>query len=164
MCSSDLPGFGDCDASPATGCETDVRVTAAHCGACGTRCAAPANATAACASGACGFTCNAGFADCDRDAANGCEANLLTSATNCGACGTACGAGRCEVGRCVSNRNCAEILRAAPSSPSGNYTIDPDGAGGRSAYTVYCDMATEGGGWTVVFQASTANLNDAALD
>ena len=157
-------GYGDCDLSAATGCEADLRTAVAHCGACGTRCATAANATTTCAAGACGFTCNAGFADCDRSAANGCEVDLRTSATSCGACGNACGTGRCEDGRCVNNRSCAEILRTAPSSISGNYIIDPDGAGGRSPYTVFCDMTTEGGGWTVVFQAATSNYSDGALD
>ncbi len=48
---------------------------------------------AACAMGECRLTCNAGFADCDRAAANGCEVNLNSSAGNCGACGNACAAG-----------------------------------------------------------------------
>ncbi len=33
-------GFGDCDGNAANGCETDLRTTAAHCGACGAPCAA----------------------------------------------------------------------------------------------------------------------------
>jgi hypothetical protein len=32
------PGFGDCDRREATGCETDLRTTAAHCGTCGVPC------------------------------------------------------------------------------------------------------------------------------
>jgi hypothetical protein len=32
-------GFGDCDSSAATGCETDLRTTDAHCGVCGMACA-----------------------------------------------------------------------------------------------------------------------------
>jgi len=84
--------------------------------------------------------CAAGLGNCDNNAANGCETTLANTLAHCGACGTSCGAGRCDAGRCVSNRNCAEILRTAPTSSSGNYTIDPDGAGGRSPYTVYRDM------------------------
>jgi hypothetical protein len=157
-------GFGDCDGSAVTGCETDLRSTIAHCGACGARCSAPANATPTCTAGTCGFTCNAGFADCDRNPANGCETDLRTSSAHCGACGNACTTGRCEEGRCISNRSCAEILRTNPASTSGNYTIDPDGAGGRSPYTVYCDMTTSGGGWTVIYQPISPNIDNAALD
>ncbi len=82
--------FGNCDALATNGCETDLRVTALNCGACGVRCAVAANATATCAGSVCGIVCNAGFGDCDGNGANGCETNIRTSATNCGACGTAC--------------------------------------------------------------------------
>ncbi|MEP7122105.1 MAG: hypothetical protein ABJE95_14395 [Byssovorax sp.] len=45
--------------------------------------------------------CTAGFADCNGDAADGCEANLGSDSTTCGACdhdceGSACNAGLCE--------------------------------------------------------------------
>ncbi len=80
-------GFGNCDNNVATGCEVNLTNTVAHCGACGRACSLP-NATPTCASGACAIAaCNAGFADCDRNPANGCEVNLATDVNNCGACG-----------------------------------------------------------------------------
>jgi hypothetical protein len=58
------------------------------------------NATASCASGACGFTCAAGFADCDALPANGCEADL-SSTGHCGGCGRVCPSGEaCAAGAC----------------------------------------------------------------
>ncbi|MFO0652611.1 MAG: hypothetical protein U0326_40725 [Polyangiales bacterium] len=85
-------GYGDCDGAQANGCEVDLHNDAAHCGGCGTVCAF-ANAAGVCHDGACALgACRAGFADCDGDASNGCEADLSTT-SNCHACGNACAAG-----------------------------------------------------------------------
>ncbi|AUX42603.1 hypothetical protein SOCE26_040360 [Sorangium cellulosum] len=50
--------------------------------------------------------CPEGFADCDGDRANGCEAALQTSLESCGACGARCAGGDgaaalCAAGACV---------------------------------------------------------------
>ena len=43
------------------------------------------------------------------------------------------------------------VIRKYVSSSSGNYVIDPDGAGGLAPFTVYCDMSDKNGvGVTVV--------------
>ena len=47
----------------------------------------------------------------------------------------------------VSFRSCAEIKRATPNAATGNYTIVTET--GR-AVTAYCDMTTDGGGYTMV--------------
>jgi hypothetical protein len=83
-------GFGDCDGSAATGCEADLRASTAHCGACGRACAARPNTVASCTEGACAWVCEAGFGDCDGDAANGCEVDLRSAPASCGACGRVC--------------------------------------------------------------------------
>ncbi|MDP3278476.1 MAG: hypothetical protein Q8Q09_25020 [Deltaproteobacteria bacterium] len=98
-------GFGNCDANAINGCETNLNNNIANCGACGFVCTAGPNQTASCGAGSCTRTCLAGFADCDGNATNGCEARL-DSVTHCGSCGTRCAVpnamNACSAGRCVT--------------------------------------------------------------
>lgn len=228
--------FDSCDGDPLTGCESNIATDLAHCGGCGTPCVFD-NATATCAAGACAFDgCLEGFADCDVDLSNGCEAELATDVAHCGACGVVCGAGAvCNAGVCectaggegclasgdshasascsgadcvlgcdadrgdcdgdssnscetdlltdwahcgtcgtdctVSNQGCvagvcSDVLascnawRQAGQTTSGVYTIDPDGAGAGQPFDAYCDMVTDGGGWTLLGVVSGADANN----
>ncbi|MEZ4407319.1 MAG: hypothetical protein R3A52_12690 [Polyangiales bacterium] len=95
-------GYADCDGNPDNGCEVDTRTSPSHCGGCGSVCAVP-NATAACAASRCVVgSCNGGFADCDGNAANGCETNTGSTPSSCGSCGNACSLPNTAVNACVS--------------------------------------------------------------
>jgi hypothetical protein len=83
-------GFDDCDGDPENGCETDLTSSLDDCGACGAGCS-PANATGACVEGVCEAACAAGFANCNGDIDDGCEADLASPDT-CGSCDHACSA------------------------------------------------------------------------
>jgi len=97
-------GFGDCNGNPTDGCETNTLTTVAHCGGCGNACPTPANAGATCSSGACGFSCNAGFNNCNGNSADGCESNAQSDSQNCGACGVVCPGGQaCASGSCLAS-------------------------------------------------------------
>jgi len=48
----------------------------------------------------CGFECNSGFFDCDRDPKSGCEVDLDRDPNNCGRCGRHCSDNLCTNGRC----------------------------------------------------------------
>ncbi len=167
--------FADCDSVASNGCEADTLRDLSHCGGCGMRCAAGGNATARCASGRCEVTCDEGFADCDMDPANGCEADTRASTLHCGGCGRACApanavavcaAGACGVARCnegfadcdmnpangcevdtrVSIGNCGACGNACASRASADTTC----ASGRCGYvctgsSLDCDGAADNG-------------------
>ena len=82
--------YGDCNGLAADGCETSLKADPKNCGGCAHGCNA-LNANSICTAGACVITgCNAGFADCNKNPADGCEANLGSDPLNCGGCGTTC--------------------------------------------------------------------------
>jgi hypothetical protein len=98
------PGYANCNGNAADGCEVNLNTDLNSCGSCGAVCNL-ANATASCTLGKCAIlSCASGYADCDGNAANGCEVNLLADAKNCGTCGTACTSGMvCSAGVCASS-------------------------------------------------------------
>jgi hypothetical protein len=89
----------------------DAQSDAANCGACGKKCEAGANATAACVAGTCSseVMCLAGFDRCDVNQPKACVTPIQTDVKNCGACGNACPiptkASGCEMGRCVCGQD-----------------------------------------------------------
>lgn len=104
-------GFADCDGVAGNGCEAATSGSVSNCGTCGRTCSY-ANAAAACSRGVCSLAgCNAGFANCDGNQANGCETNTASDSSNCGGCGAncalpnappVCSGGRCVVAACSS--------------------------------------------------------------
>jgi cysteine-rich repeat protein len=95
----------------------------------------------ACASGQ---SCNAGVC------AVRCGDGIVGSGETCDDGNTVSGDGCSAVCGLESARSCREKLMVSPGSPSGVYTIDPDGTGPTAPLSVYCDMTSDGGGWTMV--------------
>ena len=134
-------GYGNCDYQAANGCETNVNTSAGNCGACGNVCAV-ANGTSACVSGTCAVgSCNTGYANCDAQAANGCETNVNTNPSNCGTCGHVCSfanasancaAGTCQLGGCYTGyascdgntaNGCETDTRTDPANCGGCHSV-----------------------------------------
>lgn len=96
--------FGNCDGNSSNGCESNAETDAMNCGGCGNVCNLP-HAESICNQRFCAVAkCEAGWADCNGLAKDGCETHLLSSLTDCGVCQAACapagGAGVCVRGTC----------------------------------------------------------------
>jgi cysteine-rich repeat protein len=69
-------------------------------------------------------------------------------------CNGSCGF---DYSQCSEPNTCLALLNFTPGTPDGVYTFDPDGAGSGPSYEVYCDMTTDGGGWTLVAALSNSD-------
>ena len=61
-----------------------------------------------------------------------------------------------ENGECVWGSSCLDIVQNARSTTSGVFVIDPDGINdGEDPFQAYCDLETDGGGWTMCYSSSS---------
>ncbi len=104
---------------------------------------------------------------CDGDDYD-CDGSVDNDADGDGYADSSCGGDDCDdtqssikpdnSGDCALGTSCDDILTKGYSTGDSDYSIDPDGySTGVDPEMVWCDMTTEGGGWTLIAANSTGS-------
>lgn len=100
-----------------------------------------------------GKSCSSGLTLCPDDVCYDTTGELA----HCGGCNVVCAPNQlCRASACVAPSSCKELLARAPTTPTGvsNLTI------GGKVVPAFCDMTTDGGGYTLVFRLSQGQPGD----
>ncbi len=166
ICNGGICEYWACDDGVFNGDETDV-----DCGGSCERCGAGAACALDddCDSRICdpGGTCTAPRCDdelrngdeSDVDCGGSCEPCLLGDTCNGGA---DCETTYCDnVGSCEWGQSCFALMVSAGLLDDGIYVVRPDLSG--ALVDVYCDMTTDGGGWTLVASSLDRTFDDRVM-
>ena len=129
----------------------DINECATNNGGCAQTCTNSVGARACSCLG--GYVLNANGTTCDDIdeclTDNGGCAQTCTNTAGGRTCGCEYGTLQSDGVSCVL-ASCSDILAADPDTESGVYLVDPNGGSTDDAFSVWCDMVTDGGGWTLV--------------
>ncbi len=81
-------------------------------------------------------------------------ADLMSNPSHCGTCGSSCSVGLfCVAGKCgQAAPSCKTIKANNAAAKSGIYSLFTTGS--KKPFSAYCDMVSDGGGWTLVARFS----------